>query len=49
MRNVLTFDFEVVMDGRNLPRPVNYWMARIAPPEDEMAAPVLPSPGQRLN
>lgn len=32
MRNVLTFDFEVVMDGRNLPRPVNYWMARISPP-----------------
>jgi len=24
-------------------------LARIAPPEDEMAAPVLPSPGQRLN
>jgi len=33
MRNVLTFDFEVVMDGRDLPRPVNYWMARIRPPE----------------
>ncbi|MBR0683130.1 DUF3141 domain-containing protein [Roseomonas eburnea] len=33
MRHVLTFDFEVVMDGRDLPRPVNYWMARIRPPE----------------
>lgn len=33
MRNVLTFDFDVVMDGRDLPRPVNYWMARVTPPE----------------
>ncbi|MBR0653033.1 DUF3141 domain-containing protein [Roseomonas terrae] len=33
MRNVLSFGFEVVMDGRDLPRPVNYWMARITPPE----------------
>lgn len=32
MRNVLTFGFEVVMDGRDLPRPVNYWMARVTPP-----------------
>ena len=33
MRNVLTFGFEVVMDGRTLKRPVNYWMARVTPPE----------------
>ncbi len=33
MRNVLTFAFELVMDGRDLPHPVNYWMARITPPE----------------
>lgn len=33
MRNVLTFGFELVMDGRDLPRPVNYWMARVTPPE----------------
>ncbi|HWT10401.1 MAG TPA: DUF3141 domain-containing protein [Roseomonas sp.] len=33
MRNVLSFGFEVVMDGRDLPRPVNYWMARVTPPE----------------
>ena len=33
MRHVLSFGFEVVMDGRDLPRPVNYWMARVTPPE----------------
>lgn len=33
MRNVLSFGFDVVMDGRDLPRPVNYWLARVAPPE----------------
>ncbi|WP_431282921.1 DUF3141 domain-containing protein [Humitalea sp. 24SJ18S-53] len=32
LRNVLNFGFDVVMDGRDLPRPVNYWMARINPP-----------------
>ncbi|MBR0671795.1 DUF3141 domain-containing protein [Neoroseomonas soli] len=32
MRHVLTFGFEVVMDGRDLPRPVNYWLARVTPP-----------------
>lgn len=30
MRHVLSFGFEVVMDGRDLPRPVNDWMARLA-------------------
>lgn len=31
--NVLGFDAEVVMDGRELPRPVNYELMRILPPE----------------
>ncbi len=31
--NVLGFDAEVVMDGRQLPRPVNYELMRILPPE----------------
>ncbi len=30
--NVLNFDFEVIMDGRELPRPVNYGLVRIVPP-----------------
>ena len=33
MRHVLTFGFDVVMDGRDLARPVNYWLARVTPPE----------------
>ncbi|UYG02204.1 DUF3141 domain-containing protein [Halomonas sp. LR3S48] len=32
--NVLGFDAEVVMDGRSLPRPVNYELMRILPPPD---------------
>jgi hypothetical protein len=31
--NVLQFAFELVMDGRQLPRPVNYALVRIIPPE----------------
>nr|WP_299242717.1 DUF3141 domain-containing protein [uncultured Halomonas sp.] len=31
--NVLGFDSEVLMDGRNLPHPVNYELMRILPPE----------------
>ena len=31
--NVLKFGYELVMDGRELPRPVNYVLARIAPPQ----------------
>jgi pimeloyl-ACP methyl ester carboxylesterase len=31
--NVLKFGAELVMDGRTLPRPVNYILARIAPPQ----------------
>ncbi len=33
MRNVLDFAFEVVMDGHDLARPVNYWVARVTPPK----------------
>jgi hypothetical protein len=31
--NVLNFEAELVSDGRNLPRPVNYLLARMRPPE----------------
>ena len=30
--NVLSFDAELVLDGRTLPRPVNYGLVRIVPP-----------------
>jgi hypothetical protein len=30
--HVLSFDFDVVLDGRTLPRPVNYWLARVRDP-----------------
>src|SRR5215467_7420980 len=30
--NVLTFEAELVLDGRSLPRPVNYGLVRIVPP-----------------
>jgi hypothetical protein len=46
MRHVLTFGFDVVTDGRDLPRPVNYWLARVtlpegAPPTDPFARPFI--------
>lgn len=31
--NVLDYEVELVMDGRSLPRPVNYVMARVIPPD----------------
>ena len=31
--NVLSFDVELVLDGRSLPRPVNYGLVRIIPPQ----------------
>jgi hypothetical protein len=31
MRHVLSFDFDLVMDGHDLPKPVNYWIARVRP------------------
>jgi len=46
MRHVLSFGFDVVMDGHDLTRPVNYWMARVRPPEgapptDPLARPFI--------
>ena len=31
--NVLEFDAQLILDGRKLPRPVNYLLVRISPPE----------------
>jgi Protein of unknown function (DUF3141) len=31
--NVLSFDVELILDGRSLPRPVNYGLVRIVPPK----------------
>ena len=31
--NVLSFDVEVIRDGRSLPRPVNYLLVRVQPPD----------------
>src|SRR5205807_5719784 len=31
--HVLSFDVELVLDGRSLPRPVNYALVRIVPPK----------------
>lgn len=33
MPPVLTFDYEIVLDGRTLPRPCNYALLRIIPPD----------------
>ena len=40
--HVLSFEFGVVLDGRTLPRPVNYWLARIRDPEGR-----TPDPAKR--
>jgi Protein of unknown function (DUF3141) len=32
MATVLSFGYEVIMDGRSLPRPINYMLLRIVPP-----------------
>lgn len=37
--HVLTFDAEVIADGRRLPRPVNYALVRIKPPADVVIDP----------
>ena len=37
--NVLNFEFELVMDGRALPRPANYGLVRIVPPRDVVIDP----------
>ncbi|TWB43024.1 uncharacterized protein DUF3141 [Nitrospirillum viridazoti] len=39
--NVLSFPYELVMDGRTLDRPVNYCLVRILPPADRPANPRL--------
>jgi len=31
--NVLQFDFDLIMDGKGLPEPVNYRLVRIKPPD----------------
>jgi len=33
LATVLRFDHEVLMDGRSLPRPINYLLSRIVPPD----------------
>ena len=40
--NVLSFAFEVVRDGRTLPRPVNYVLVRIVPPQGQAIDPAKP-------
>jgi hypothetical protein len=40
--HVLSFPAEVVLDGRNLDRPVNYALARIVPPEGAEIDPLKP-------
>lgn len=30
--HVLSFEFDMVLDGRSLPQPVNYWLARVREP-----------------
>src|SRR5437588_3908235 len=38
--NVLSFEAELVLDGRSLPRPVNYGLVRIVPPKGASIDPV---------
>lgn len=40
--NVLGFEVELVRDGRTLPRPVNYVLVRVVPPEGTVIDPVKP-------
>ena len=40
--HVLSFKFEVVLDGRNLPKPVNYCLIHIVPPEGTAIDPTKP-------
>jgi pimeloyl-ACP methyl ester carboxylesterase len=40
--NVLTFEAELVLDGRTLPRPVNYGLVRIIPPASVKIDPAKP-------
>ena len=46
--NVLDFEMELVLDGRTLPRPVNYGLVRIVPPADlRPDAESVDDPGRR--
>lgn len=38
--HVLSFDFDVILDGRTLARPVNYWLARIKDPQGRTPDPL---------
>lgn len=38
--NVLSMPYELVLDGRSLPRPVNYGLLRIEPPKDVVVDPL---------
>lgn len=38
--NVLSMEYELVLDGRELPRPVNYGLLRIKPPEGVTVDPI---------
>jgi hypothetical protein len=40
--NVLLFGYELIMDGRTLPRPVNYALVRIPPPDGRKENPLKP-------
>src|SRR4030095_9099226 len=40
--HVLSFPFELVRDGRDLPRPVNYMLVRILPPAGAAIDPAKP-------
>ena len=40
--NVLNFANELILDGRKLPRPANYGLVRIVPPEGAVVDPVKP-------
>ena len=40
--HVLNFEFELVCDGRQLPRPVNYGLVRVVPPEGTKTDPTKP-------
>ena len=41
---VLVFDHELIVDGRELPNPVNYALLRIVPPADMPTNPATPGP-----
>jgi pimeloyl-ACP methyl ester carboxylesterase len=40
--HVLSFETELILDGRTLPRPVNYMLLRVIPPPDAVIDPAKP-------